>query len=112
MARRNLKRDYIKKILTIKAPNGYKFDLANYIGNPAYDYDYPSFYKVIAETDTEITKRRVYYMKYYNGGGEYCAETYTLNKDGDTWQIARNHKSETLEEASRFNINKLLTFCE
>ena len=69
MARRNLKRDYIKKILTIKAPNGYKFDLANYIGNPAYDYDYPSFYKVIAETDTEITKRRVYYMKYYNGGG-------------------------------------------
>ena len=109
MARRNLKREYIKKILAIKAPNGYKFDLVNYVGNPAYDYDYPSFYKVISETETEITKRRVYYMKYYNGGGEYCAETYTLNKDGDTWQIARNHKSET---ASRFNINKLLTFCE
>lgn len=112
MARRNLKREYIKKILAIKAPNGYKFDLVNYVGNPVYVYDYPSFYKVISETETEITKRRVYYMKYYNGGGEYCAETYTLNKDGGTWQIARNHKSETLEEASRFNINKLLTFCK
>lgn len=113
MARRNLKREYIKKILAIKAPNGYKFDLVNYVGNPAYDYDYPSFYKVISETETEITKRRVYYMKYYNGGGEYCAETYTLDKSGENeWRIARNVKTETLEEANRFNINKLLTFCE
>ena len=27
---RNLKKDYIKKILSMEAPNGYKFDIANY----------------------------------------------------------------------------------
>ncbi len=96
---RNLKRDYIKKILSLEAPNGYKFDIENYLYNPAFGNYYPAFHKVIAETDTTVTIRRVYYMKHYNGTGEYIAETFTRQKDGD------------LETANRYNVKKLLTFC-
>lgn len=108
---RNLKKDYIKKILSLDAPNGYKFDIANYLYNPAYGYDYPSFQKTIAETDTTVTIRRVYYMKHYNGTGEYIAETFTRKKDGDAWQVVKNHQEIVLEAASRYNVKKLLTFC-
>ena len=71
---RNLKKDYIKKILSMEAPNGYKFDIANYLYNPAYGNDYPAFQKVIAETEDTETIRRVYYMKHYDGTGEDIAE--------------------------------------
>lgn len=82
---RNLKKDYIKKILSMEAPNGYKFDIANYLYNPAYGNDYPAFFKVIAATEDTETIRRVYYMKHYDGTGEYIAETFTRKKDGDAW---------------------------
>lgn len=109
---RNLKRDYILKIMKIDAPNGYKFDLANYLHNPSYHYDYPSFIKEIAEDQETITMRRVYYFKYYNGTGEYREEIYKVNKSEEgTWHIVKNPKENMLEESKRFNINKLLTFC-
>lgn len=57
---RNLKPEYINKIRKLEAPNGYKFDIANYLYNPAYGNEYPAFQKVIAETETEQTIRRVY----------------------------------------------------
>ena len=67
---RNLKPEYINKIRKLEAPNGYKFDIANYLYNPAYGNEYPAFQKVIAETETEQTIRRVYYFKHYDGTGE------------------------------------------
>lgn len=108
---RNLKKDYIKKILSMEAPNGYKFDIANYLYNPAYGNDYPAFQKVIAETEDTETIRRVYYMKHYDGTGEYIAETFTRKKDGDAWQIVKGRTEEILEAANRNNVKKLLTFC-
>ena len=108
---RNLKKDYIKKILSMEAPNGYKFDIANYLYNPAYGNDYPAFQKVIAETEDTETIRRVYYMKHYDGTGEYIAETFTRKKDGDAWQIVQGRTEEILEAANRYNVKKLLTFC-
>ena len=108
---RNLKKDYIKKILSMEAPNGYKFDIANYLYNPAYGNDYPAFQKVIAETEDTETIRRVYYMKHYDGTGEYIAETFTQKKDGDAWQIVKGRTEEILEAANRYNVKKLLTFC-
>ena len=108
---RNLKKDYIKKILSMEAPNGYKFEIANYLYNPAYGNDYPAFQKVIAETEDTETIRRVYYMKHYDGTGEYIAETFTRKKDGDAWQIVKGRTEEILEAANRYNVKKLLTFC-
>ena len=108
---RNLKKDYIKKILSMEAPNGYKFDIANYLYNPAYGNDYPAFQKVIAETEDTETIRRDYYMKHYDGTGEYIAETFTRKKDGDAWQIVKGRTEEILEAANRYNVKKLLTFC-
>lgn len=108
---RNLKPEYIKKMLHMEAPNGYKFDVANYLYNPAYGNEYPAFQKVIAATDDSETIRRVYYMKHYDGTGEYIAETFTRKKDGDAWQIVKERREEILEAASRYNVKKLLTFC-
>ena len=108
---RNLKKDYIKKILSMEAPNGYKFDIANYLYNPAYGNDYPAFFKVIAATEDTETIRRVYYMKHYDGTGEYIAETFTRKKNGDAWQIVKSQTEEVLEAANRYNVKKLLTFC-
>ena len=50
-------------------------------------------------------------MKYYGGNGEYIAETFTRQKNGDAWQVVGNRTEEKLETASRYNVKKLLTFC-
>lgn len=108
---RNLKPAYIKKLIHTEAPNGYKFDVANYLYNPSYGYDYPAFKKKIAEDEETETYRRIYYFKYYNGTGEYLAETYSMKKNGGEWQVVKGRTEEKLEQANRFNLNKLLSFC-
>lgn len=108
---RNLKKEYIKKLLEIKAPAGYRFDVGNYLYNPAFGCEKPAFYKIIAEAADVQTVRRVYYMPYYGGGGTYCAETFDRAKSGDAWQVVRNVRTVELEKAQRYNLNKLLTFC-
>ena len=108
---RNRKPDYIRKLINTQAPNGYKFDAANYLYNPHLSYEYPSFIKVIEEDDTSETIRRVYYFKYYNGTGEYIEEVYKREKTGDTWQVIRNSKETVLAKSNRFNLNTLLSFC-
>ena len=109
---RNLKPEYINKIRKIEAPNGYKFDIANYLYNPAHGNEYPAFMKMIAEDEETQTFRRVYYFKYYDGTGEYIAEEFTMKKNGDAWQIVNRTKEETIEKANRYNIKRLLQFCE
>lgn len=108
---RNLKPEYINKIRKIEAPNGYKFDLANYLYNPAYGNEYPAFIKMIDEAQDTQTFRRVYYFKYHDGTGEYKVETFTLKKNGDEWQVVPGRTEITLEASNRYNVNKLLTFC-
>ena len=108
---RNLKPEYINKIRKLEVPNGYKFDIANYLYNPAYGNEYPAFFKVIAATEPEQSIRRVYYFKHYDGTGEYIAETFTRRKDGDAWQVVKSRTEEVLETAGRYNVKKLLTFC-
>ncbi len=109
---RNRKPEYINRIRKIEAPNGYKFDIANYLYNPSYDNDYPAFIKMIEETETTQTFRRVYYFKYYNGDGEYIAEEFTMQSaEYPHWQVVSNRKETILEKAKRYNVNKLLTFC-
>ena len=88
--------------------NGYKFDIANYLYNPAHGNEYPAFVKKISENSETETFRRVYYFKYYDGTGEYLAETYTRKKNGDTWQVISNRTEEKLESGNRYNVNKLL----
>ncbi len=50
-------------------------------------------------------------MKHYNGMGEYIAETFTRQKDGDAWQVVGNRTEEVLETARRYNVKKLLAHC-
>lgn len=108
---RNRTAAYINKIRAIEAPNGYKFDIVNYLYNPSYDYDYPSFVKKIDETEIIQTFRRVYYFKHWDGTGKYIAEEYTREKDGGNWQIVKNCIETVLEQSNRYNVKKLLTFC-
>lgn len=108
---RNRTAAYINKFRAIEAPNGYKFDLANYLYNPSYDYNYPSFVKMTDETETTQTFRRVYYFKYWDGTGEYKAEEYTREKNGGDWQVVKSRTETVLEQSNRYNIKKLLTFC-
>lgn len=108
---RNLKPEYINKMRRLEAPNGYEFDIANYLYNPAYGNDYPAFQKVVSETETEETIRRVYYFKHYDGSGEYMEEIFTRQKNGNMWQVAGHRTERTLEAANRYNVKKLLQFC-
>ena len=109
---RNRKPEYIKKLLGIVSTNGYNFDVANYLYNPNYDHDYPSFLKVIAEDDERITYRSVLYVKYHNGAGHYEAQVFSVpKKEVGGWSVIRDMVTERLEDASRFNLNKLLSFC-
>ena len=110
---RNLKRDYLKKLAGIETANGYKVDLANYVYNPNLMYEYPALKKVISETDDTLTLSTVYYFKYYNGGGEYIHQIHTEPKEStNTWFVVRNKEEQTLEEANRFNLNKLIQYAE
>ena len=108
---RNTKPEYINKLLKITTENGYKFDVANYLYNPAYGYDYPAFMKQIGETETTATYRRVYYMKHYDGSGEYVAETFECEKNAGKWAVVKTLEEKTLESSSRFNLNKLIAWC-
>ena len=109
---KNKKPEYLRKLLQITTPGGYKFDIANYLYNPAFGNEYPAFIKTISETETETTRERIYYFKYYNGTGEYKRETWTATKDpGNVWSICRNRKEETLGSSRRFNLDTLLSFC-
>jgi len=106
-----MKPDYIRKLIKMELPEGYKFDVANYLHNPAYGYDYPAFIKQIGEDETTITERRVCYMKYYDGRGEYLEKISVFKKDGtkNGWVFAKSVKENVLEAGNRFNLNKLIS---
>ena len=108
--KRNFNRDYLKKLSNTITPNGYKFDLMNYLHNPAYGYDYPRFTKILEEGEEFDTRRDVLYFKYHDGTGEYIAETYKVPK-GEGWHIMHETKKEVLAEGNRFNLNTLISLC-
>ena len=111
---KNLKPEYIRKLLKLDVPNGYKFDLGNYLYNPAHGNEYPSFRKVIAETADILTYRTVRYFKYHDGSGDYEEEIYDVKKadqKASSWAICHNVRVNTLEASPRFSLKKLLSFC-
>ena len=110
---RNLKKDYILKLIKTDTQNGYKFDLANYLYNPSYDYEYPSFTKVISEDEETKTVRDVLYFKHYDGTGEYLSKIKTFRKADEEggWAIATKVSSEILEVSNRFNLKTLISYC-
>ncbi len=107
---RNTNRDYLLKLLKTETKHGYKFDIANYLHNPAYGYDYPRFRKVIAETADSVTYRDVLYFKFYDGTGEYQAVTYEAPR-GEGWHVVKETEKEVLATGSRFSLKTLLSFC-
>lgn len=109
---RNLKKDYLKKLLAISTSNGYKIDLNNYIYNPAHDHEYPSLRKVVEDTPDHITISEVLYFKYYNGTGEYIHKVFTAPKSNDTWSIVDIVSEAKIEDSNRFNLSKLVSLAE
>ena len=109
---RNTKKEYLLKLLKTEK-NGYKFDIANYLKNPSYDHDYPSFRKVIEEDDEKIVVNDIMYHKHYNGEGDYVSVTNTYYKAESVggWNIARNVERKILGTGNRFNLNTLLSYC-
>ena len=108
---RNRTPEYINRIRKLEAPNGFKFDIANYLYNPDLTHEYPNFIKKIADDGEKETYKSIYFMKYYDGTGEYIAETYKRVKNGGNWQVVTGRTVTPLEKSNRFNIKKLLTFC-
>ena len=108
---RNRTPEYINRIRAIEAPNGFKFDIVNYLYNPDLTHEYPSFIKKIAEDESTETFKSIHFMKHYDGTGEYFAQTYTREKNGGSWQVVKDVKNVSLENSNRFNIKRLLAFC-
>ena len=110
---RNLKKDYLMKLIKTETPNGYKFDFANYVHNPSYEHEYPSFRKVLTEDETSETVREVLYMKHYDGTGTYEAKTMTFDKAEAVggWNIAKNVVTEVLGDGNRFSLKTLISYC-
>ena len=108
---RNRTPEYINRIRKLEAPNGFKFDIANYLYNPSYEHEYPNFTKVIATEGELETVKNIYYFKHYDGSGEYIAQTFQRKKNVNGWQIVSHVKEETIERSNRFNVQKLLSFC-
>ena len=109
---RNRKPEYMKKLLKATTPNGYRFDIANYLHNPSLDHEYPSFIKQIAEDEEKTTFRSVHYFKCWNGSGYYVEQVFDRMKaDKDAWVIVKNLRETKLEDSNRFNLTKLLSFC-
>ena len=109
---RNFKPEYLKKLRATEAPNGYKFDISNYLRNPDLSYDYPSFQKIISEDEKTETFRRVYYFKDWNGNGEYIAEEFSREKGGSAWQVVKQLSETVLGHSNRFSVKQLLSFCK
>lgn len=112
---RNLKKEYIKKLLGIETANGYKFDVVNYIYNPALNHEYPNLTKVLSETEHERKIACVYYQKHYDGTGEYIYKKYNQPKESDNssgWVIVRESNETLIEANNRFNLNKLIQLAE
>lgn len=109
---RNLKKDYLRKLANIETANGFKVDLANYIYNPSYEYDYPTLKKVVSEDAEKVELIEVQYFKYYNGSGEYLIKEYAMPNNKDAWNIARNVKEKVVEASNRFNLTKLIQLAE
>lgn len=109
---RNTKKEYLLKLLKMEK-NGYKFDIANYLHNPSYDHDYPSFRKTIAEDDETMTVNEIMYFKHWNGEGEYTSvtSTYTKAEAVGSWNIAHKVERKVLGTGNRFNLNTLLSYC-
>lgn len=64
------------------------------------------------ESDFDVkTLSGGYYFKHWDGTGEYIAEEYTREKNGGDWQIVKNRTEKVLEQSNRYNVKKLLTFC-
>lgn len=109
---RNLKPEYLKKLLATETPNGYKFDLANYVYNPHRNYEYPTFKKVLSETEDTETVREVRYFKFYDGDGVYEAVTYDRPKTTDNgWYVVREPEPVKLESSRRFSLKTLVSYC-
>lgn len=108
---RNLKKDYLKKLINTKTPNGFKFDLANYVYNPSYDHEYPSFRKQIAEDEIGYVFEEVSYCKHYDGSGEYLRTQYSVPKEDGEWHVVKSLSKEVIATSNRFNLNTLISFC-
>lgn len=109
---RNLKKDYLKKLLGIETANGYKIDINNYVCNPSYEHEYPGLRKKIDETPEKVTYSTVYYFKYWDGSGEYLHKVYSAPNNKETWSIVKMESETVLERSNRFNLNKLIQYAE
>ena len=110
---RNLKKDYLKKLLAITTNNGYKIDLANYIYNPSLAHEYPHLVKVIEETEHEKIIARVYYQKHYDGTGDYIYQKHNEPKEKNSgWYFVRESHETIIDRSNRFNLNKLIAIAE
>lgn len=106
-----------KRYAKIEAPNGYKFDLQNYLYNPAFGSEYPAFLKMISETEEKQIFRRVYFFKHYDKSADICVETYARMKNGGAWQIVNKNGDysdkivEQLPAGTRYSPKLLFPYC-
>lgn len=114
----NSKIEKAAKYRKIEAPNGYVFDINNYLYNPAHGSEYPAFIKTIAETDEKTTYKKVYFFRYFDHSAGIYVETYSRLKNGEMWQVINRNPDysekivERLPIGTRFNVKLLFKYCD
>lgn len=106
-----------KKYAAITAPNGYKFDAFRFLYGMSHGDEYPSFVRTVSEDDEKTTYRRIYFFKFYDKSAAVLADSYSIMKNGEAWQVVNenpNYKHEKIAElpkGARFSVKNLLTYC-
>ena len=68
---------------------------------------------MVCETDDVRSYSVIRYFKYFDGTGDYEELTYDVKRaDLDAgWVICQNVKTNFFENAARFSLKKLLSYC-
>lgn len=117
--KKNLSTAYLARLFEMaKTPteNGYVCDVANYVYNPSWGHQYPTFVKTLSDDGENVVIREIRYFKRYDGTGTYESADYSYSKAadeaGNPWRVMREIGTKTLEDGcKRFSLEKLISFC-
>lgn len=99
--------------------NGYTVNAYSLIYGLSHGDEYPKMQKMVDQPDGSIKVYSISYFKYYDKRGEYYFESYTIpTEEAKKYRSGelicycqQNRKEVKLEDNNRFNVNKIINYC-